>query len=199
MIPLASLAGVLTLVAYKMSEWREFRFLLKSDKSDILVLLLTFSLTLFFDLVVAIETGVILSCFLFMKRMSENVNIESVSPDENEHLFDENLKIPENTILYEISGPLFFGAARHFEELILFDLKEKKHLILQMSNVPFMDATGYKSFSETIKTAQEHNLQVAVCALTPGVRNILTKKNFFKTHPSVKFSPNMETALSLLN
>jgi SulP family sulfate permease len=115
LIPMSCLAGILIVVAYNMSEWRQFKSLLKGNRIDIIILLTTFFLTVFFDLVIAIEVGLVLSSFMFMKRMSESVNVQSITVDgmNDEKLFDHELKdLPKDVLLYEINGPLFFGAAR---------------------------------------------------------------------------------------
>lgn len=156
LIPLSCLAGILVVVAWHMSEFHHFKGLLKSNRMDIIVLLNTFVLTIFFDLILAIEVGMILSSFIFMKRMSESTTISNLnnlfdgkSNSDKEILFEEELAyIPKDTMLYEINGPLFFGASQKFQEF-LSDLNQTpKVLILRMRNVPFIDATGINRLKE---------------------------------------------------
>lgn len=123
-IPMACLAGVLAVVAYNMSGWRTFRALLRNPRSDVAVLLLTFFLTVVFDLTIAIEVGLLIACVLFMKRVMETTEI-SVIRDEIDpsagldmHLHEEPLAVPKGVEVYEINGPYFFGIATRFEELM---------------------------------------------------------------------------------
>jgi len=121
LIPLSCLAGILVVVAYHMSEWRQFKSILKGDKMDIIILLTTFFLTVVFDLVIAIQVGIVLSSFMFMHRMSRSVEVNNINIEQErvERLFDEEtLEVPEGVVLYEINGPLFFGAARQFQQTV---------------------------------------------------------------------------------
>tara|TARA_R110002073_G_scaffold72537_1_gene177278 strand:- start:267713 stop:269215 length:1503 start_codon:yes stop_codon:yes gene_type:complete len=155
LIPMSCLAGILIVVAYHMSEWKQFRSLLKSNRMDVIILLTTFFLTVIFDLVIAIEIGIVLSSFIFMKRMSDSVNIQGFSSENgnDEHLFDEELlDLPKDVVLYEINGPLFFGAARQFQETITNTHSQPKVIIIRMRYVPLIDATGYQSIKEIIRT-----------------------------------------------
>ena len=145
LIPLSCLAGILIVVSYNMSEWRQFRSILKGKRMDIIILLTTFFLTVIFDLIIAIEIGILLSSFMFMKRMSESVHIQNISTDtkDEEHLFDEEIKdLPEDVLLYEINGALFFGAARQFQETLTNTHIQPKVIIIRMRYVPSIDATG---------------------------------------------------------
>src|SRR5690606_25564873 len=154
LIPLSCLAGILMVVAYHMSEWRQFKSLLKGTRMDIIILLTTFLLTVFFDLVIAIEIGIVLSSLLFMKRMSESVAVKNISSESvnGEFLFDdEQLVIPPDVLLYEINGPLFFGAARQFQETVMQTRMQPRVIILRMRYVPLIDATGFQSLKAIIK------------------------------------------------
>ena len=125
-IPMACLAGVLVVVSYGMSGWRSFLALMKNPKSDVTVLLITFFLTIIFDLTIAIEVGLIIACLLFMRRMSETTDVHVISneinPDDEDsdmHLGNiEHLTIPKGVEVYEINGPYFFGAGNRFEEIM---------------------------------------------------------------------------------
>ncbi|MDZ4146880.1 MAG: SulP family inorganic anion transporter [Flavobacteriaceae bacterium] len=180
LIPLSCLAGILVVVAYHMSEWRQFKDLLKGNKMDVLVLLTTFFLTVIFDLIIAIEIGMVLSSFLFMKRMSDAISIEKTSPDglaktdDAEQLFDDELpKLPAGVVLYEINGTLFFGATKKFQET-LNDLNTlPKVLILRMRNVPFVDATGIRSLKDIIHRFQCEKVHVVLSGVGDNIRKEL--------------------------
>jgi SulP family sulfate permease len=182
LIPMSCLAGILMVVAYHMSEWKQFRSILKGNKTDIIILLTTFFLTVIFDLVIAIEIGIVLSSFMFMKRMSESVNIQDFSSENGngEHLFDEELlDIPEGVILYEINGPLFFGAARQFQETITNTHAQPKVIIIRMRYVPLIDATGYQSIKEIIKTYKARKIKVIISGIGKPLRKDFEKNEVF--------------------
>ncbi len=182
LIPMSCLAGILIVVAYHMSEWKQFRSILKGNRMDIIILLTTFFLTVIFDLVIAIEIGIVLSSFIFMKRMSESVNIQDFSSDDKtkEHLFDEELlDIPKGVILYEINGPLFFGAARQFQETITNTHFQPKVIIIRMRYVPLIDATGYHSIKEIIKTYKARKIKVIISGIGKPLRKDFEKNEVF--------------------
>jgi SulP family sulfate permease len=185
LIPMACLAGVLMVVAYHMSEWRQFRSLLKGNKLDVLILIVTFSLTVVFDLIIAIEVGIVLSSFVLMKRMSESLTIkdalEGLTPNSgSEKLFEEELpKIPEGVAMFEISGALFFGAAQTFQDTINRLQNNPKVLILRMRNVPFIDATGIYRLKEVIKQYAVMNVHVVLSGVNPQVRKDLENADIY--------------------
>ncbi|GGG43838.1 SulP family inorganic anion transporter [Bizionia arctica] len=182
LIPMSCLAGILIVVAYHMSEWKQFRSILKGNRMDIIILLTTFFLTVIFDLVIAIEIGIVLSSFMFMKRMSESVNIQGFSSENNndEHLFDDELlDLPKGVILYEINGPLFFGAARQFQETITNTHLQPKVIIIRMRYVPLIDATGYQSIKEIIKTYKSRNIRVIISGIRESLRKDFEKNEMF--------------------
>lgn len=154
-IPMATLAGILVMVAYNMSEWQHFLATLRGPKGDVSVLLTTFLLTLFVDLTVAIEIGMILSSFLFMRKMIQisGVNLMPRDPDQTANLSPDTLQytIPKKVEVFEISGPLFFGAAYKFKEAMKFIEKPPGILIIRMSRVPIIDATGINILKEVHK------------------------------------------------
>ena len=176
LIPLSCLAGILVVVAYHMSEWRQFVSILKGNKMDIIILLTTFFLTVVFDLVIAIEIGIILSSFMFMKRMSESVEVLNISMDKNtndkeEMLFDEQFKdLPKEIMIYEINGPLFFGAARQFQETIINHDTDFKVLVIRMRYVPMIDATGFQSLKEIISSFKENGILIILSGISPDLR-----------------------------
>jgi len=151
LIPMATLASILTIVAYNMSEWREFRHLLRSPKSDIIVLLTTFLLTVFFDLTIAIQFGILLALLLFIRRMSEVAGVNLITRELKEELTepqDPNALtkkiVPEGVTIFEINGPFFFGAAQKFKEALNIIEKKPRVIILRMRDVLSIDATGMK-------------------------------------------------------
>ncbi|WP_298288341.1 SulP family inorganic anion transporter [uncultured Lutibacter sp.] len=173
LIPMSCLAGILVVVAYHMSEWRQFKSILKGSRMDIIILLTTFFLTVTFDLIIAIEIGIILASFMFMKRMSEAVHVKSISSEitKKEHLFDDELSsLPKEILLYEINGPLFFGAARQFQETITNFNKDYKVVILRMRYVPMIDATGFQSLKEIITTFNSEGVLIILSGIKPDLR-----------------------------
>tara|TARA_R110001583_G_scaffold93777_1_gene237005 strand:+ start:30081 stop:31742 length:1662 start_codon:yes stop_codon:yes gene_type:complete len=173
LIPLSCLASILIVVAYHMSEWRQFKSILKGSRMDIIILLTTFFLTVIFDLVIAIEIGIVLSSFMFMKRMSESVHIKNITSErkDGENLFDEEIvDLPKEAILYEINGPLFFGAARQFQETITIDNQDKKVIIIRMRYVPIIDATGFQSLKEIVKTFNARGILVILSGISVDLR-----------------------------
>ncbi|MBL0170241.1 MAG: STAS domain-containing protein [Gemmatimonadaceae bacterium] len=148
LIPMATLAGILTLVAYHMSEWRNFRAQLRAPRSDVIVLVTTFALTVVVDLTVALQVGMILAAFLFMKRMAEVTNVQAVTRElfdlpEGVDAMDIGLRsVPRGVEVFEIDGPFFFGAAERFKEALGEMGRKPRVLILRLRNVPAIDATG---------------------------------------------------------
>ena len=182
LIPLSCLAGILMVVAYHMSEWRQFKSILKGNRMDIIILLTTFFLTVIFDLVIAIEIGIVLSSFLFMKRMSESVQIQNISSENfnSEHLFDDELlDLPKDVLLYEINGPLFFGAARQFQETVINTNLQPKVIIIRMRYVPLIDATGYQSLKEIIRSYKSRGIKVILSGIREELINDFKKNDMF--------------------
>lgn len=149
LIPLATLAAILIMVSYNMSEWRMFKKLLSAPKSDVIVLLATFFLTVLFDLTLAISVGMVLSSFLFMKRMTDVTDVYGVDKEMNDdsdelQLLDDEIKevLSEEILIYEINGPFFFGAAEKFLDSIQSLQGPSKVLIIRLRNVPVIDATA---------------------------------------------------------
>lgn len=154
MIPMATLAGLLVVVAYNMSEWRTFRSMLKAPKSDVAILLSTFLLTVLVDLTVAIEYGMILAAFLFMHRMATVTNVSVITnelKDDDSTDAGSAIVLPKGALMYEINGPFFFGAAEKFSETIRQTGKYPKVLIVRMRNVPAIDATGIHALQDIHK------------------------------------------------
>lgn len=202
MIPMACLAGILVVVAYHMSEWHNFVSLLKGNRMDVLVLLVTFSLTVIFDLVIAIEVGVVLSSLLFMKRMSESVYMRSVTEMTSDHnddatgLFEEELpRIPEGVVLYEINGALFFGATQKFQDIIDDLNMPPKVLILRMRHVPFIDATGIYRLKGIIRHFRQNNVQVILSGVNEQVKHDLERADIYDLIPKEQVRDNIHSSL----
>jgi sulfate permease, SulP family len=161
LIPMATLAGILVVVAYNMSEWKHFLTILKGSRSDMAVLLTTFLLTVLVDLTVAIEIGMILAVFLFMRNMIKISNVSALMGDtegknnENDSESVDNFAIPEHVEVFEITGPLFFGAAYKFKDAMRLIEKPPKVLIIRMRKVPIIDATGVKIIEEVYRESKQ--------------------------------------------
>jgi len=178
-IPMSCLAGILVVVSYNMSEWRSFKAILKNPKSDITVLLVTFFLTVIFDLTVAIEVGVLIACLLCMKRMSETTKV-SVLSDEIDPTQDtdlqgnlEHLVIPEGAKVYEINGPYFFGIGNKFEEMMGDMGGRAKVRIIRMRKVPFIDSTGVHNLMNMCRMCSQMGVQVVLSGVNESVMKVL--------------------------
>jgi len=167
MIPMSCLAGILIVVAYNMSEWRSFRSILKGSRYDVIILLTTFLLTVLVDLTVAIQIGVVLAAFLFMRRMSKGSNIIPV--DSESDLIDNYADIPECIEIYEISGPFFFAAAKKYQEVLKNFQVHTQVMIIRMRHVPFIDSTGIHNFRETLLELKQHRKKVILSGVRPEV------------------------------
>lgn len=174
LIPMACLAGILVVVAWNMAEVHSFIAVFRTSRYDMAVLLVTFLLTAFVDLVVAIEIGLVLAAFLFMKRMSDSTRLSELGAADaaGEKLFEAEFgKVPAHVVIYEINGPLFFGAAQTFTETIRKVGDQHRVLILRMRNVPFIDATGLHRLADIIQTMERRHLRVLLTDVLPDVRN----------------------------
>lgn len=185
-IPMASLAMVLVVVSYNMSGWRAFKGLLKNPKSDVTVLLITFFLTVIFDLTIAIEVGLVLACALFIKRVMETTNISviqnEIDPEEGGdlHLADEHLEIPEGCAVYEINGPFFFGIANKFDELQAnIGHKKPRVRIIRMRKVPFIDSTGIHNLQNLIEMNHQEGTHVILSGVNEKVNAQLQKARIY--------------------
>jgi SulP family sulfate permease len=160
LIPMATLAGILIVVSYNMSEWQLFRKLLHSPRGDVLVLLMTFSLTVLVDLTAAIEVGVVMAAFMFMHRMAKLTNINLIDDDDKNEPPHEYEGVPEGVEIYEINGPFFFGAADKFRDTIGSIKKLPQVIILQMSSVPAVDATALSALEHLIDQSERDGTRV---------------------------------------
>ena len=188
-IPMACLAGVLVIVSYNMSGWRSFLSIMKNPKSDVIVLWVTFLLTVIFDLTVAIEVGLICACLLFMRRMAETTDVKVISqeinPEEESSDFQmgnlEHLAIPDGVEVYEINGPYFFGAGNKFEEIMgaLRHQRQKPRVrIIRMRKVPFVDSTGIHNLTNLCQMSQDEGIQVVLSGVNPKVETVLHRAGF---------------------
>jgi len=186
-IPMACLAGVLVIVSYNMSGWRSFLSIMKNPKSDVIVLWVTFLLTVIFDLTIAIEVGLICACLLFMRRMSETTDVKVISdeinPAEEDSDFQlgnlEHLTIPEGVEVYEINGPYFFGAGNKFEEIMgALHHKRPRVRIIRMRKVPFVDSTGIHNLTNLCLMSQAEGIQVVLSGVNDRVQAVLHKAGF---------------------
>lgn len=164
-IPLANLAGVLVIIAYNMSEWRNFRSILKGPKGDVAVMMITFLLTVLIDLTVAIQIGMVLAVFLFMRKMirTSDVNIYASEIDDKEFgydLVDGKYQLPKDVEVFEIIGPLFFGSAFKFKDAMRYIKKHPRILIIRMRHVPIIDATGIQALREVYEQTEKGHTKI---------------------------------------
>lgn len=188
MIPMTTLAAILAVVAYNMSEWRSFKGILKSTKSDMTILLVTFLLTVVFDLVVAIEAGMVIAMFLFVRRMSEGKLVENVShemsllaqSEEDQEYFTPEVKaeFKDKIAIYEINGPLFFGMVNTFLDILNELRSTTQILILRMDHVASMDATALNALKQIEKRCKQKKIKIMYTELKEQPRNLLEKTGF---------------------
>ena len=202
-IPMACLAGVLVIVSYNMSGWRTFKALLKNPKSDVAVLLITFFLTVIFDLTVAIEIGLVIACVLFMKRVMETTEIsvikDEIDPNKESDLevHEERLTIPRGVEVYEINGPYFFGIATKFEETMAQLGDRPKIRIIRMRKVPFIDSTGIHNLTNLCQMSQKENIHIILSGVNEKVHNVLEKSGFYELLGKENICSNINEALAV--
>lgn len=200
-IPMSCLAGVLVIVSYNMSGWRTFMQLMKNPKSDVIVLLITFFLTVVFDLTIAIEVGLLIACLLFMKRMAESTQIKVIADeiDPNDEtdaeVHEEHLIIPEGVEVYEINGPYFFGIANKFEELMTAMENHPKVRVIRMRRVPFIDSTGIHNLQNLCEMSHREGTHIVLSGVTPNVYSVLEHNGFCKLLGKDHICPNINVAL----
>jgi SulP family sulfate permease len=203
-IPMACLAGVLVVVAYGMSGWRSFLTMAhRNPKSDVTVLLLTFFLTIIFDLTVAIEFGLICACLLFMRRMAETTDVHAIlnEIDLNEDADMqrgnlEHLTIPKNVEVYEINGPYFFGAGNRFEDIMARYGHRPKVRIIRMRKVPFIDSTGMHNLENMCLMSQREGITVVLSGVNKKVEDVLKRNNFNKLLGEENICNHIDIALN---
>ena len=207
-IPLGCLAAILVMVAYNMSEWRTFKYLLKGNKTDVSVLLITFFLTVIIDLTVAIEVGLVLAIILFVKRISETSTIKIMDTDtvpgtENDEIAvladTEHLDVAPEVEIYEIDGPFFFGLASRLDELEHLREGEIKVRIIRMRKVPFMDSTGLNNLRSLWKRSQKDGVQMILSGVNDNVLKYLTKVGFVQELGQEFIFPHIIPAVAKAN
>lgn len=200
LIPMSCLAGILMIVAYNMSEHRTFIEIAKSSRGDAAVLLITFLLTVFFDLTTAIEIGMVLAIFLFMRRMIQISSVSLVSQKKEENVSGENPVIDSSFMneveTFEISGPFFFGAAYKFREAIRVIKKKPRILIIRMDNVPVIDGTGIHTIKDILKACRKDNIHMIVSGVQPSVLDEFKKYRLLFRIGKRYVTRDMATALN---
>jgi SulP family sulfate permease len=207
-IPLGCLAAILVMVAYNMSEWRTFKYLLKGNKTDVSVLLITFFLTVIIDLTVAIEVGLVLAIILFVKRISETSTIKVLDTDnvagtENDEIAmladTEHLDVAPEVEIYEIDGPFFFGLASKLDEIDHLREGNIKVRIIRMRKVPFMDSTGLNNLRSLWKRSQKDGVQLILSGVNDNVQKYLTKVGFVQELGKEYIFPHIIPAVAKAN
>ncbi len=202
-IPMACLAGVLVVVSYGMSGWRSFRALMRNPKSDVTVLLLTFFLTIIFDLTIAIEVGLICACLLFMRRMAETTEVRAILDEidlnedaDMERGNLEHLTIPEGVEVYEINGPYFFGAGNRFEDIMSRYGDRPRVRIIRMRKVPFIDSTGLHNLENLCLMSQREGITIVLSGVNPKVEAVLRKNHVDQLLGSENICNHIDLALA---
>lgn len=201
LIPMACLAAVLFVVSYNLSEWRSFIALLKNSKADVIVLLTTFTLTVVFDITIAIEVGILLSIFLFMKRLTDSTHVSVATNELNikSHTDtgerSEKIILPKGVEVYEIDGPFFFGIANKFEESMRVVANKPYVRIIRMRKVPFMDSTGLHNLESLFEKAHREGIHTVLSGVRPEVKVSLEKSSFIDLIDEKNICPDINVAL----
>ncbi len=204
-IPMACLAGVLVVVSYNMSEWRSCVGILKGSKSDAAVLITTFLLTVVFDLTIAIEVGLILAIFLFLKRITETTNVSvikdklTINNDGESLLPEDNLKLPKGVEIFEIDGPFFFGIANKFDESMRIIGETSKVRIIRMRKVPFIDGTALHNLEILCVKSQKEGITIILSGVRANVRLALEKAHFSQLIGEENICDNIHLAIERAN
>ena len=205
-IPMACLAGVLVVVSYGMCGWRSFLELMKNPKSDVTVLLITFFLTIIFDLTIAIEVGLIIACLLFMKRMSETTDVKAITEEIDLNQDAEfstgnldHLIIPQGVEVYEINSPYFFGAGNKFEEIMASFGDRPKVRIIRMRKVPFVDSTGIHNLTNLCEMSKKEGIQIVLSGVREKVNGQLEHAGFYHLIGEENICSHINLALKRAN
>jgi len=202
-IPMATLAGILVVVSYHMSEWRTFRAEFRAPKSDLTVLLTTFLLTVLVDLTVAVEVGMVLAAFLFMRRMAEVTNVSAITrefQDDTEEAAPDALRrrqLPPGVEIYEVNGPFFFGAAEKFKETLTQLHSSPKVLVIVMRNVPSIDSTGLAALRDVVLRFRQGGTRVILCGVHAQPMVALQRSALADEIPEEDLVGSIEEALAL--
>ncbi len=202
MIPMAALAAVLIVVAYNMSEWREFRHLMSSPRGDIAVLLVTFLLTVFIELTVAIQVGILLAAFVFLQKMSNETQVSLITnnltdDDEFRSRDMSKISIPDGVEVFEVYGSLFFGAVSQFKDSLRVVAKRPRVLILRMRNVPTIDASGIHILEELADAAKKNGYALIFSAVSRGVYRVMRKSGYINLVGKTCFAKDIFAALEI--
>lgn len=187
LIPMTALGAILMVVSYNMSNWRTFKALLKAPRGEVTVLMITFTLTVVFDLVIAIEIGMVLAMFLFMKKMCEHTKISSLTWEE---------ELEDKVLLYEISGPFFFGVAQNIKDIAHEIKDETEVVILKMSKVPVMDASAYNALKDIHAHCKKHDVKLIYSEVQEQPMRLIKKMNIHGKHDEKRFFHNHHEALA---
>lgn len=201
LIPLSCLAGILVVVAFNMSEYKSFFAMLKGPRSDVAILLTTFFLTVFLDLTVAIEIGMVLSAFLFMHRMARISKVDILSQERERNEKDDPMaisrfEVPKGVEVFEITGPMFFGAAYKFKESLRVIKEPPRVLIIRMRQVPVIDATGLHALEEVFRFSEKNKTQFIISGIQPEVLEEFRKTGLLKTFGEENVLSDIEKALA---
>ncbi len=205
-IPLATLAAILVVVAYHMSEWRSFAQLFRTPKSDVAVLLTTFLLTVLVDLTVAVQVGVVLAAFLFIKRMADVTNVGIVTaewrdaPDGTMQGDAEGVarrRIPAGVEVYEVNGPFFFGAADKIKDVLHFVAKKPRVFILRMRNVPAIDASGIRVLDDLFRSFSQQGIRFLISGIQAQPRAALERAGKIDAYGRENFASGIDEALAV--
>jgi len=202
LIPMATLAAVLVVVAYNMSEWREFTHLLKSPRGDVAVLLVTFLLTVFVELTVAIQVGILLAAFVFLQKMSKETQVNLITSnlqdeDEFESRDISKIQIPPGVEVFEVYGSLFFGAVAQFRESIRVVGKKPKVIILRMRNVGTIDASGVHILEELVEEGRREGYILVLSAVSRSVYRVMRKSGLVETVGRGNFAGDIFRAIEI--
>jgi SulP family sulfate permease len=201
LIPMATLAGILVVVSYHMSEWRTFRAEFRAPKSDLAVLLATFLLTVLVDLTVAVEVGMVLAAFLFMRRMAEVTNVSAITREFGDEPADgEQLgrrELPPGVEVYEINGPFFFGAAEKFKETITQLRGRPKVLVIVMKNVPAIDSTGLSALRDVVGRFRRTGTRVILAGVHAQPMMALQRSALADEIPESDLAGGLDDALAI--
>ncbi|EOU1840378.1 sulfate permease [Clostridium perfringens] len=203
-IPLTTLSAILIIVSYNMSEWRTFKAILKAPKSDIAILLITFFLTVLFDLVIAIGIGMIVSMCLFMRRVATSIEVNELNESDCSYKSNidtdmENLKVGENVLVYDIRGHLFFGAVDTFMNTMKEINDDAKVLVLRMRHTKTLDVTGYKQIKNIALSCKSRNMTLIISELQEQPKKVMRLMGFIDTLGEDHFAANFDEALEKAN
>lgn len=205
-IPLAALAAVLVVVAYHMSEWRSFATLIRTPRGDVAVLLITFVLTVLVDLTVAVQVGVVLAAFLFMKRMADVTNVETITseledaPDGTMTSDPDGIarrQVPAGVEVYEVNGPFFFGAADKIRDVLGQVARKPRVFILRMRNVPAIDASGIHVLNDLHESFARRGIHFLIAGIQPQPLRALERAGCLDRYGRANFAPDLDAALAL--